>query len=242
MRRLLRRSILALVLASGVYLLVLVYPQPLFADEISRAGLAIHATEPMPGGMQITMERALSRLQRNPLYRNAGPIHVFICQDQRTFTLFARQNYRVGGVADWLVGQHAFLRESDLGNDRLISPTGTPVAADRPLSYFVAHEAMHIAIARHIGRARYSRLPQWVDDGYADYVARDIDYAQALQKLKEDARELDPRRSGLYLRYHLMVAFLLEKKGMPLDALLEHPPDRDAVERELLTLTDWPSS
>ena len=242
MRRLLRHSVLALLLASGVYLLVLVFPQPLFAHEISRAGLAIHSTESMPAAMQITIDRAISRLQRSPLYAGAGTVHVFICQEQSTFALFARQTYRVGGVADWLVGQHAFLRESDLTNDRLISPSGTPVAADRPLSYFVAHEAMHIAIARHVGRTRYSRIPQWVDDGYADYIARDIDYAQALQKFKEGARELDPGRSGLYLRYHLMVAYLLEKKRLALDDLFEHPPDRDAVERELLALTDWPSS
>jgi hypothetical protein len=166
-------------------------------------------------------------------------VHVFICQAQSVFAIFARQNYRVAGVADWVVGQHAFLRDSDLRNDRLISPSGTPVAADRPLSYFVAHEVMHIAIARHVGRARYSQMPQWVDDGYADYIARDIDYAAALQKLKADARELDPRRSGLYLRYHLMVAHLLEKKGVPLEALLANPPARDDVEAELKSLASW---
>ena len=37
--------------------------------------------------------------------------------------------------------------------------------------------------------------------------------------MKEDARELDPRRSGLYLRYQLMVAYLLDKRQVPLDEL-----------------------
>lgn len=230
---------MALSLATAAYVAVLAYPQPLFAGEVAGPGLTIHATESMPVTMQDTLDRALGRLQRSPLFRTTGDVHVFICQSPGMFTLFARQNYRVGGVADWLLGQHAFLRESDLHNDRLISPGGTPVAADRPLSYFVAHEAMHIAVARHVGRARYSRMPQWVDDGYADYIARDIDYAKALQGLKEDARELDPRRSGLYLRYHLMVAYLLDKKQLQLDELLSHPPDRDAVEAELRALETW---
>lgn len=242
MRRLLRRSLLVLLIASVVYLVLLAYPQPLFADEIARNGLIVHTSVPLPTAMQVSVDRAASRLQRSAVSRGAGTIHVFICQTQPLFSLFARQNYRVGGVADWLVGQHAFLRESDLLNDRLISPSGTPVAADRPLSYFIAHEAMHIAIARYLGRLQYSQTPQWVDDGYADYVARDIDYAHAWRQFREDARELDPRRSGLYLRYHLMVAYLLEKKRMPVDVLLRTPPDRDAVERELLSLTDWPSS
>jgi hypothetical protein len=230
---------LALLAASVAYLVVLAYPQPLFAYEITRGGLTLHSTTPLPGAMQTTVDRALVRLQRSPVYASSGGIHIFLCQQQPVFTLFARQNYRAGGVADWLVGQHAFLRESDMHSDRLISPSGTAVATDRPLSYFIAHEAMHIAIARHVGRAAYSRLPQWVDDGYADYVARDIDYGAALERMKTDARELDPRRSGLYLRYHLMVAYLLEKKGVSLDALLSDPPDRAAVEAELLARAAW---
>jgi hypothetical protein len=193
----------------------------------------------MPAAMQETLARASTRLQRSALVDAARPAHVFICQDRRLFALFARHNSRVGGVADWLVGQHVFLRESDLEHDRLIGPGGTPVAPDRPLSYFIAHEAMHIAVARSVGRARYSQLPQWVDDGYADYIARDIDLRAALQKMKGNAPELDPRRSGLYLRYHLMVAYLLDKKHMLIDRLLHDPPDASAVERELLQLRDW---
>jgi hypothetical protein len=239
MKRLLRRSFVAILLASTVYLMVLASPQPLFAHEVSARGLTIHTMDVMPVEMNTTLGRALARLQRSPLFATAGDVHVFICQRQPVFAVFARQNYRVGGVADWLVGQHAFLRESDLSNDRLISPAGTPVAADRPLSYFIAHEVMHIAIARHVGRVRYSQMPQWVDDGYADYIARDIDYPQALQQFKDDGRELDPRRSGLYLRYHLMVAYLLEKKGMALESLLMRPPLREDVEAELKSLAAW---
>jgi hypothetical protein len=231
--------VVALLAASVTYLIVLAFPQPLFAGGIARDGLTIRATEPMPAAMQITLDRALVRLQRSPLYSQAGEIQVFICQSPSVFALFARQNYRVGGVADWLVGQHAFLRQSDLHSDRLISPAGTPVAADRPLSYFVAHEAMHIAITRYVGRRRYSQMPQWVDDGYADYIARDIDYSSALERFKEDARELDPQRSGLYLRYQLMVAYLLEKRRVPLDELLSQPPDRERVELELHKLDAW---
>lgn len=239
MRRLLRRSFVVLMIASLAYLVVLAYPQPLFAHEVNHGRLTLHSTAPLPDAIQTTLERAVARLRRSPLYAATGDFHVFICQARPVFALFARQNYRVGGVADWLVGQHAYLRESDLNNDRLISPSGTPVGADRPLSYFVAHEAMHIAIARHVGRARYSQLPQWVDDGYADYIARDINYVDALHKLKEDARELDPRRSGLYLRYHLMVAYLLDKTGLPLEALFANPPDREAVESAIKTLPTW---
>jgi hypothetical protein len=237
--RLLRRSLLTLLAVSVAYMLLLVFPQPLFAYELTHAGITIHSTTPIPDAMRTTLERVRLRLARSPLAPEAGDAHVFICHSRWIFALFARQNYRVGGIANAFIGQHVFLRESDMVNDRLIGPSGQPVAADRPLSYFIAHELMHIANTRTIGRRRYSQLPQWVDDGYADYVARDIDLGGALQQLKAGARELDPRQSGLYLRYQLMVAYLLEKKGWKLEELLLHPPDREAVERDLEALTGW---
>jgi len=233
------RVLLALVGATTLYLAVLAYPQPLFAHELTSAGITVHATRPIPEAMKATVERVRARLDRSPLSAGTRDVHVFICHSPWLFALFARQNYRVGGVADWLVGQHVFLRESDLDNDRLISPSGQPVAADRPLSYFIAHEVMHVANVRAVGRWRYARMAQWVDDGYADYIARDIDLAGALQKMKEGARELDPRRSGLYLRYQLMVAYLLDKERMPVERVLAAPPPREEVEAQLGALAGW---
>ncbi len=164
---------------------------------------------------------------------------VFICEPRWLFALFVRSNYRVAGVADVFIGRHVFLRESDMEHDRLIAPSVKPVAADRPLSYFVAHEIMHLVHGRRLGRVAYARLPQWVDDGDADFVARDIDLADTLGRMQRGERELDPVRSGLYLRYDLMVAYVLQKRGMPVDALLASPPARDLVERELLGLRSW---
>ncbi len=42
------------------------------------------------------------------------------------------------------------------------------------------------------------------------------------------------------LAYHLMVAFLIEQKGVSIDALMANPPERGAIERELHALTGWP--
>ena len=234
-----RRVVLAFFAASVVYLALLAYPQPLFAHELTSAGITVHATRPIPDVMKTTLDRVRARLDRSPLGAGTRGAHVFICDSRWLFALFARQNYHVGGVTDWLVGQHVFLRDSDLRNDRLIGPSGRAVAPDRPLSYFIAHELMHVANVRAVGRWRYARMPQWVDDGYSDYVARDIDLGNALQQMKKGARELDPRRSGLYLRYQLMVAYLLEKQTIPLDEILADPPPREQVEAGLASLSEW---
>ena len=230
---------IGLLTVGAAYLLLLIHPQPLFAYELRRGGIVLHATRPIPDAMRSTLDRAHARLERTALYDPAFVPHVFICEPRSLFALFARNNYRVGGFADAFVGGHVFLRESDMANDRLIGASGRPVPADRPLSYFIAHEIMHLVHRRSLGRWAYLRLPQWVDDGHADYVARDIDLQQALRGFKSGAYEVDPARSGLYVRYQLMVAYVVEKKGVAPRALLENPAARDSVERELMRLAEW---
>jgi len=228
----------ALVIGAA-YALLLTYPQPPFAYELRHRGLVLHADRPIPGAMRATLERVRTRLNRSTIVDPARMQHVFLCQSRWRFAVFARNNYRVGGIANVFVGQQVFIRESDMEHDRLIGPSGQPAPADRPLSYFIAHELMHIEHGRLLGRLGYFRLPRWADDGHADYVARDIDLAHTLQKFKAGAPELDPVRSGLYLRYQLMVAYVIEKRGVDARSFLAHPGEGDAIEHELAGLRSW---
>ncbi len=220
------------------YVLLLLHPQPLFAYELEHAGIVVHATRPIPEAMRETLERVRGRLNRTPLVAPSDRYDVFICHSRWLFALFARTNYQVGGVMNYF-GKHVFLRESDMEHDRLISPRGTPVEADRPLSYFMAHEIIHAVVARRLSPLAFLRLPRWVSEGYADYVARDIDLDRTLAGFKAGARELDPARSGLYLRYHLMVAQALDRNAVSADSLLESPPDGASVERALAVVDAW---
>ena len=221
------------------YVLLLSYPEPLFAYELRDAGIVVHADRPIPEAMRATLERVRARLDRSTIVDPRRVQHAFLCQSRWRFALFARNNYQAGGIANVYIGQNVFLRESDMEHDRLIGPSGRPAPADRPLSYFIAHEIMHIEHGRLLGRLGYLRLPQWADDGHADYVGRDIDLAQALEGFKVGAPELDPQQSGLYLRYQLMVAYLIDKKHIEPRALLAQPGDRGTIERELAALTAW---
>jgi hypothetical protein len=239
-RRLTKRAFLVFLTLAATYVLLLVFPQPLFAHQLEHQGIVLHARRPIPDAMRQTLERVHARLGRSPLYDRSQTFHVFICEPQWAFTLFARNNYRVGGIAHGYIGRHVFIRESDMDNDRLIGPSGKPVAADRPLSYFIAHELTHILEARHLGILGFARLPRWVNDGYADYVARDIDLGEALNGLKSNAPELDPAKSGLYLRYQLMVSFVLNVRGTSLTQLLDMQDDGAAILLDLQSLGAYP--
>ena len=110
----------------------------------------------------------------------------------------------------------------------------------RSLAYFIAHEVTRAMTADHTGRWQYRKLAAFQTEGYADYVAfaRRLDLASERVALVRDAPEMSPQRSGLYRRYELLTAYLLERRGMNVDALLAAPLDRHEVEAQLLTDSD----
>jgi hypothetical protein len=62
----------------------------------------------------------------------------------------------------------------------------------RTLSGVVAHETVHVLQRGHLGLMGYARLPAWVKEGYADYVARESTLSDAdVARLRAQGRD-DP--------------------------------------------------
>src|SRR5688572_17492675 len=81
------RVFLAGVGVSTLYLALLAYPQPLFAHELTSAGITVHSSRPIPDAMRPTLERVRARLDRSPLHEGTRNVHVFICHSPWLFGL-----------------------------------------------------------------------------------------------------------------------------------------------------------
>jgi hypothetical protein len=222
----------------GLYLLVLCQPGLFFRYTFAQNRITLYSDEPIPATSATrVLEDVEKRLAGTPLsrHRPGRDIRVYFCNRGWRFILFANYRYRVGGLTYPPLTDNVFLRAVHLGTNRLVGSSGRDVPGERTLSYFIAHEIMHVLIARELGAAGYTRLPTWKDDGYADYVAKggDFAYERALGQLRSGDAELDPQRSGLYLRYHLLVAYLLDRKGISVREMLNREFDRARLEREI---------
>ena len=215
------------------YAAVLCIPQPVFAYSAHAGSLVLHSDRPFEeSAAQQVLQLAQKKLERSPLYSAADPHNVYICNSRWRQALFFNKDFGVGGVAPYPITSNVFLRDASVGENRLISPSGKPVAGDRTLDYFVAHEVTHQLTGRALGPIRYFRLPQWVREGYADYVGKgaSFNYDEARRAFLANAREMDWKRSGLYWRFHLLVAHLLDHQHWTVDRLLNNPPPQADVE------------
>jgi hypothetical protein len=232
--RRLGRALLLLAGAFCLYVGLLLHPEPIFAHEARYANVVLHSPQPLPASAIQIARSAHERIARSPFFAADDRYDVFLCD---TPALYAVMSLKPGsgGVASVYLGGNVFLRPSALDRDRLIGSSGKDVPGDRSLSYFIAHELAHTMLARRIGRLAYHALAAWQQEGYADYVGKAgaFDYAAVLAAFRAGERELDPQRSGLYLRYHLLVAHALERQGITPEELLGSHRERAPLEAAL---------
>jgi hypothetical protein len=227
------RSASALLGLFVFYWALLCFPQPFFRTSVSANNLVLYSDQSFSSeeGKRV-LETVEAKLVRSPLYSAEQHHTAFICNARWRQRLFFNRKYGVGGVNYSPFTSNVFLRDALIGENRLIGPSGNQVPGDRTLDYFITHEITHTLTAQAIGWLDFYRLPEWVREGYADYVAKGdaFNYDEARRAFLAETPEMDRWKSGLYLRYHLLVAHLLDKQHWSVQRLLEEPPEQQSVE------------
>ncbi len=107
------------------------------------------------------------------------------------------------------------VNRNDVASDRVFNPA--PVANERSLSGAIAHETMHLLVARHLGEWGAAFLPTWKLEGYADHVAQ-----ESSVRAGDEARirAIDPHAPALvYYDGRRRVAAELASNGGSVDRL-----------------------
>ncbi len=223
----------ALIAVVALLLVLLSVPQPFFHVSVSAKNLTLYSDKSfVPEAGQQVLQLVETKLANSPLYSPAQKHQVFICNARWRQRIFFTYVYGAGGVNYYPFTTNVFLRDSIIEENCLISPKGNRVAADRSLDYFIAHEIAHSLTGQTVGGIAYHRLPQWKREGYADYVGKGaaFNYDEARRAFLADDRKMDYEKSGLYWRFNLLVAHLLNKKHWSIQQLLTEPIEQSAVE------------
>lgn len=222
-----------------VCLTIFIFPQLLFAHKTTYKTFTVYSDRPINKSIEEVLDNAVFRLSESDLYDSKQLYKLYICNDLWRLMIFSRGNSNVGAIAYGDLTKDIFFRPVDFQNNKIIPPESWKFAKnpftfnDRPLSYYIAHESRHILESVHTNRMSW-QYPNWLIEGYADYVGKggDFDFAENLRLYKEDAPELDPSK-GLYRRYHLTVAYLLEIKNMKITDIFANPPSEEQILEEL---------
>ncbi|WP_157202082.1 hypothetical protein [Massilia sp. Root335] len=228
-RTVLMAGVISIAVLFSVYLCLLIWAKPMFEYRTVYGIYQVWSDRPISPAIRPVLDDVTRRLKTSAVHDASVPVEIYICNAPWRMWLYGMKfSTRYGGVADVWLTRHVIIRAADIAANRVVSPWPYPIPDEqhRPLSYFIAHEITHVDLSRRFGRTMVARYPEWLMEGYPDYVGKggDFDFDANRAKFLAGAPELSRATSSLYLGYHLRVAYLLDKKHWTLDRIFAKPP------------------
>jgi hypothetical protein len=233
-RNRLYRVIRNLVVSLGAaYLLLLCFPQVLFAHEVSYKNFTVYSREPLGRNVYALLDKVETRLSASVINNQAVKPQIFLINSHgwyKAMTLYLGGN-SFGKGFPMLPTSNIFINRSDLATDLVFR--NAPADNQRSLSGVIAHEATHLLIRKRFGYWRNLTAPVWKREGYSEYVAggSTLDYETGVKRWKANPKD----GSGYqYFKYYMLVKHLLEHEKMSVDELFNRDHDVTALEAKVL--------
>lgn len=204
-------------------------PSTLFAHHYEYKNFSIYSDRQINADIEFVIDDAINRLKNSELYSESEEFSVYLCNDELRFAFFTRST-NAGGLVNFVLSPNIFIRESDVHSNELIPPKSWRYPMkDRPLSYFIAHEAVH-SLQRGLNAFLPLNTPPEIIEGYADYIAKSpsSNLDMLLKNYSNDDPRMDPK-NGLYDKFHLYIAILMERKGYTFHQILMEKPEIEIV-------------
>lgn len=207
------------------YVLLLFFPQPLFAHSARVGQFNFHSDRPITPEIKAIVERATAKLSLSPLYAPSDSYNVYIAADRWRRTLLMPRSPGAYGVSVILTG-NTVLNRCDIEHD--ICTNDQPKFNQRPMHAVLAHESTHHLIARELGIVAFLRLPTWKNEGYCEYVAGDPSFDVTRGERLIRNGKTHGSHAFRYLTYLLAVRSCLDDQGLEPRELLTQSQDFQA--------------
>jgi len=225
-------NVTALVIVAG-YLVLLCFPQVLFAHEVTYKGYRVHSSERLDSHVFRVLDRVDSLLAASPIQNRGLTPQIFLASSTAQYgavSLFIGGD-SFGKSFSVLPRDNVFINAHDLANDRVFRDA--PDRNVRSLSGVIAHEVTHLLVRRKFGLWRNLVFPRWKKEGYAEYVAggSTLPYEVGVKMWKERPDDATGYR---YFKYRMLVKHLLEHERMTVDDLFERDIDSERLAKVVL--------
>ncbi|HLM01799.1 MAG TPA: hypothetical protein VK400_12145 [Pyrinomonadaceae bacterium] len=214
----------------AAYFLTLVFPQYLFAHQVSRNNFKVYARQPLDEKINHVLDAAQERLAKSPIYDKDITERIFI-SDTFAFYIFQSPLSRKSFATTLPVIGNIRINKADVAGDSVFRETQTD--NQRSLSGVIAHEVTHNLIRRKFGLAdSLVKMPDWKEEGYCEYVAGEttLSFEEGVRRWKENPAE-DSKYA--YFKYHQMVKYLLDDEKITVEDLFNRDFDLKELEAKV---------
>lgn len=210
----------------SVYLLILMFPELLFAHHLSHRNFQVYSEIPIDRGIIPVLDEAAALMARSSLDDPTMEHRLFLCDSplkRRLLTPTTRGAF--GATYAAVFRRNTILSRTDVPANLVFRDAA--LHDRRPLSAVIAHERVHALMGRHFGDLACRSLPVWKREGYCEYIGGspsfDVDEGKRLFR-RGQTEAVGPFR---YFRYRLMVKYLMDIEGLDIEEIVarEFSPD-----------------
>jgi len=219
---------------AAAYILVLSYPQVLFAHQVSYKNFTVYSREPLDQGIYTMLDKVETRLASSSLNTPDVKPKIFLTNSQHLYSLLSLYiggNSFGKGFAP-LPTSNVFINKADVGRDLVFRDA--PENNQRSLSGVVSHEITHLLIRNKFGYLKNLTTPVWKREGYCEYVSggSTLDYETDVRLWKAKPQDATGYQ---YFKYYLMVKYELETEKLTVEELFTRDIDTAALEAKVLS-------
>src|SRR4030095_3455366 len=156
----------AILFIGAAYILLLSFPQLLFAHETSYKDFKIYSRQPLDQNIYAVLDKVQARLAKSEINNGEVRPKVFLTNN---FTLYSALSISIGGNSfgkgyPVLPTSNVFINKSHTATDLVFR--NAPANNQRSLSGVIAHEVTHLLIRTRFGYWRNLTMPAWKKEGY----------------------------------------------------------------------------
>lgn len=215
------------------YLLLLSFPQVLFAHQISYKNFRVYSREPLGQDAFAVLDRVETRLAQSEIYNTDVKPKIFLVNSHGLYSLLS---LHLGGNSfgkgfALLPTANVFINKADLARDLVFRKAQENTS--RSLSGVVSHEITHLLIRKRFGYWRNLTIPSWKKEGYCEYVSggSTLSYDEGVRRWKANPNN---DTGYQYFKFDMLVTYSLETEKMTVDELFNKDIDRPSLEAKAL--------
>lgn len=225
--RLIYRIVSTTIAVLGIgYLILLAYPQALFANSVEHGAFKIYSREPIDPEIDRVLDVAEAKLKSSPIYDADLKRDVYLTNSHGLYAFFSPKAYNSFASSLPFVN-HIIVNRTDVPADLVY--IRREYSNSRSLSGVMAHETTHLLIRKRYGTLSATLMPTWKNEGYCEYVAGEstIPLGEGVRRWRENPQDDSNYR---YTKYHLMVKHMLEDEKVSVEDLFTKSFDEKDVE------------
>jgi hypothetical protein len=221
--------------AAAAYVLLLTFPQVLFANSMEHGKFRVYSREPIEPAIANVLDVAESKLKASPIYDSDVSRDVYLTNSHAMYAALSHKAYNSFANSVPFIN-NIFVNKTDIPADLVF--VDRDYNNSRSLSGVIAHETIHLFIRERYGTVAATLMPTWKVEGYCEYVAGDstITQEEGGRRWRENPND-DTRYR--YIKYHLMVKHLLEEEKLGVGEMFNTSIDeKNVAGRTFATLAD----